>query len=339
MPCRRRSRSPSGPRRSRSPGGCCTTSTPSTTTRPRARPPWPRGSSSSWPTAAPRCCSPADAEGVAVLRFRPSLWSLVDECYLAELYVVPGRRGGGLGPGAAAGLRRPGHRAAVRPHRPRHERGRRRRPAPLRVRGLPAHRGRGRPADLPLRARALSRRRSSAEVASSASPSDQAPRMPRPSRGRSHPVAPAGSPHESLRDPQGGAAGHPGWVMTAAPPSRRSGRSGARGCRGAGGEGGGRRMSGPRPRRRPSRRAGGLRAVRPRRSRCSAATSAAGWPRTSSPGWCCPPCSCRRAWPTPSWPGCRRSPASTPRSSACSATRSSARRASSCSARTPRSGR
>ena len=39
----------------------------------------------------------ADAGGVAVLRFRPSLWSLVDECYLAELYVVPGRRGGGLG--------------------------------------------------------------------------------------------------------------------------------------------------------------------------------------------------------------------------------------------------
>ena len=38
-----------------------------------------------------------DAEGVAVLRFRPALWSLVEECYLAELYVVPGRRGSGLG--------------------------------------------------------------------------------------------------------------------------------------------------------------------------------------------------------------------------------------------------
>ena len=35
--------------------------------------------------------------GVAVLRFRRSLWSSADECYLAELYVVPGRRGGGLG--------------------------------------------------------------------------------------------------------------------------------------------------------------------------------------------------------------------------------------------------
>ncbi|HET6968937.1 MAG TPA: GNAT family N-acetyltransferase [Ornithinibacter sp.] len=38
-----------------------------------------------------------DGEGVAVLRFRPSLWSLANECYLAELYVVPGRRGNGLG--------------------------------------------------------------------------------------------------------------------------------------------------------------------------------------------------------------------------------------------------
>lgn len=38
-----------------------------------------------------------DADGVAVLRFRPSLWSPADECYLAELYVVPSRRGSGLG--------------------------------------------------------------------------------------------------------------------------------------------------------------------------------------------------------------------------------------------------
>jgi ribosomal protein S18 acetylase RimI-like enzyme len=37
------------------------------------------------------------AGGVAVLRFRRSLWSSADECYLAELYVVPGRRGNGLG--------------------------------------------------------------------------------------------------------------------------------------------------------------------------------------------------------------------------------------------------
>ena len=38
-----------------------------------------------------------ETAGVAVLRFRPSLWSEADECYLAELYVVPARRGRGLG--------------------------------------------------------------------------------------------------------------------------------------------------------------------------------------------------------------------------------------------------
>ena len=38
-----------------------------------------------------------EADGVAVLRFRPSLWSLANECYLAELYVVPAHRGGGRG--------------------------------------------------------------------------------------------------------------------------------------------------------------------------------------------------------------------------------------------------
>jgi ribosomal protein S18 acetylase RimI-like enzyme len=36
-------------------------------------------------------------DGLAVLRFRPSLWSEALECYLAELYVVAGRRGRGLG--------------------------------------------------------------------------------------------------------------------------------------------------------------------------------------------------------------------------------------------------
>jgi ribosomal protein S18 acetylase RimI-like enzyme len=36
-------------------------------------------------------------EGVAVLRFRPSMWSEAVEAYLAELYVVPERRGQGLG--------------------------------------------------------------------------------------------------------------------------------------------------------------------------------------------------------------------------------------------------
>ena len=36
-------------------------------------------------------------DGVAVLRFRPGLWSEGHECYLAELYVAPERRGQGLG--------------------------------------------------------------------------------------------------------------------------------------------------------------------------------------------------------------------------------------------------
>jgi ribosomal protein S18 acetylase RimI-like enzyme len=36
-------------------------------------------------------------DGLAVLRFRPAIWSSGLECYLAELYVVPERRGHGLG--------------------------------------------------------------------------------------------------------------------------------------------------------------------------------------------------------------------------------------------------
>jgi ribosomal protein S18 acetylase RimI-like enzyme len=36
-------------------------------------------------------------DGVAVLRFRAAIWSAGLECYLAELYVTPGRRGQGLG--------------------------------------------------------------------------------------------------------------------------------------------------------------------------------------------------------------------------------------------------
>jgi ribosomal protein S18 acetylase RimI-like enzyme len=35
--------------------------------------------------------------GLAVLRFRPAIWTEALECYLAELYVVPERRGRGLG--------------------------------------------------------------------------------------------------------------------------------------------------------------------------------------------------------------------------------------------------
>ena len=36
-------------------------------------------------------------DGLALLRFRPSLWSESLDCYLEELYVVPDRRGEGLG--------------------------------------------------------------------------------------------------------------------------------------------------------------------------------------------------------------------------------------------------
>lgn len=36
-------------------------------------------------------------QGLAVLRFRPAIWTEALECYLAELYVVPERRRQGLG--------------------------------------------------------------------------------------------------------------------------------------------------------------------------------------------------------------------------------------------------
>jgi GNAT superfamily N-acetyltransferase len=36
-------------------------------------------------------------EALALLRFRPSLWGETFECYLEELYVVPDRRGRGIG--------------------------------------------------------------------------------------------------------------------------------------------------------------------------------------------------------------------------------------------------
>jgi ribosomal protein S18 acetylase RimI-like enzyme len=39
----------------------------------------------------------AGPDGLAVLRFRPGIWSEALECYLAELYVVPDQRGRGLG--------------------------------------------------------------------------------------------------------------------------------------------------------------------------------------------------------------------------------------------------
>jgi len=39
----------------------------------------------------------AEPCAIAVLRFRPSIWTEALECYLAELYVAPDRRGQGLG--------------------------------------------------------------------------------------------------------------------------------------------------------------------------------------------------------------------------------------------------
>jgi GNAT superfamily N-acetyltransferase len=38
-----------------------------------------------------------EPHGLAVLRFRPSLWKDALDCYLEELYVVPERRGQGIG--------------------------------------------------------------------------------------------------------------------------------------------------------------------------------------------------------------------------------------------------
>lgn len=39
----------------------------------------------------------AEVDGLVVLRFRTSIWTKGLECYLAELYVAPHRRGQGLG--------------------------------------------------------------------------------------------------------------------------------------------------------------------------------------------------------------------------------------------------
>ena len=39
----------------------------------------------------------AEPRGLAVLRFRPAIFTEALECYLAELYVVPDQRGRGLG--------------------------------------------------------------------------------------------------------------------------------------------------------------------------------------------------------------------------------------------------
>jgi ribosomal protein S18 acetylase RimI-like enzyme len=52
-------------------------------------------------------------DGLAVLRFRAAIWSSGLECYLAELYVIPARRGQGLGRALMeAALREARHRGA-----------------------------------------------------------------------------------------------------------------------------------------------------------------------------------------------------------------------------------
>ena len=66
----------------------------------------------------------AGPDGVAVLRLRPSIWTSALECYLAELYVAPERRGEGLGR-ALMELAIEEARRAGADHGPRHERGRR----------------------------------------------------------------------------------------------------------------------------------------------------------------------------------------------------------------------
>src|SRR4051794_31194532 len=44
-----------------------------------------------------RATGSAEPVGVAVMRLQPSMWSRALEAYLAELYVVPSRRGQGYG--------------------------------------------------------------------------------------------------------------------------------------------------------------------------------------------------------------------------------------------------
>ena len=51
-----------------------------------------------WQPTRPWSCSVGSGpDGLAVLRFRLAIWSEGLECYLAELYVVPDRRGQGSG--------------------------------------------------------------------------------------------------------------------------------------------------------------------------------------------------------------------------------------------------
>lgn len=55
----------------------------------------------------------ADADGVAVMRLSPSLWSESQEAYLAEFYVKPERRGRGLGTALLGGALRAAREAGA----------------------------------------------------------------------------------------------------------------------------------------------------------------------------------------------------------------------------------
>ncbi len=78
---------------------CSTASTASTTWRRRAPSSSPGASPSSTATGCATFLARDGGEdvGIAVLRFRPSLWDDADEAYLAELFVLPDRRKRGLG--------------------------------------------------------------------------------------------------------------------------------------------------------------------------------------------------------------------------------------------------
>jgi GNAT superfamily N-acetyltransferase len=96
-------------------------------------------------------------EGFAQLRFRPSLYTGALDAYLEELYVVPERRGHGLGRALLEAAMRHAKERGCGAHRPRHERGRRRRAGAVRERRFHEPRGQSRRAeDALLRARPLS---------------------------------------------------------------------------------------------------------------------------------------------------------------------------------------
>ena len=81
-------------------GGCSTRSTGSSASPRPSRRCWRRGSGSCSTAATRSCCSAATGPtGWRCSASAPAIWSAGLECYLAELYVAPARRGHGLGRG------------------------------------------------------------------------------------------------------------------------------------------------------------------------------------------------------------------------------------------------